>query len=333
MLLSIVIPIYNAQNYLEECLRSVSACKEQNVEVLLIEDGSTDKSKDICTRFVKEDNRFRLITKENEGVSVARNRGIEEAQGEYLMFLDADDYMETSAWDIILKDIAQYEKDFIAYSYFTLYEDGKTVEEQYQLEQELSFEREDAWNILLTTARFNTCWGKLFRRSTIIQNHILFPPGVKTGEDALFVLAYFKHCKSFLVHNKSILYYRQNELSAMNQTDVVSKLKDFERIYSYRRNYAEDLASKNIVTKMNNQFFCVITNLLLQEAIISSVQTCKEVFAKIASMDMVKEIVIQVRKNGELHRFKKLEFYLFRKKYYTCLVSYFKLKAKIGQYI
>lgn len=90
-MISIIIPVYNAEFYLEECLDSIKSQSHPDFEVLCVNDGSTDRSEEICERYVREDKRFRLYSQENSGVSVARNLGIEQAKGEYLCFVDSDD--------------------------------------------------------------------------------------------------------------------------------------------------------------------------------------------------------------------------------------------------
>ena len=102
IIISIIVPIYNVEEYLEECLESIRNQTYTNIEVILVNDGSTDGSKEICERFCQQDNRFKLVTQENQGASVARNRGVKESNGDYIMFVDSDDVVKDNIVEVLL---------------------------------------------------------------------------------------------------------------------------------------------------------------------------------------------------------------------------------------
>ena len=101
-MISVIVPVYNVEEYLEECLESIRKQTYQNIEVILVNDGSTDGSKEICERYCQQDPRFRLINKENQGLSIARNRGVKESNGEYIMFVDSDDVVKENIVEVLL---------------------------------------------------------------------------------------------------------------------------------------------------------------------------------------------------------------------------------------
>ena len=101
-MISVIVPVYNVEEYLEECLESIQYQTYTDIEVILVNDGSTDSSKEICERFCQEDSRFRLINQENKGQSAARNRGVKESIGEYLMFVDSDDVINKNVLEVLL---------------------------------------------------------------------------------------------------------------------------------------------------------------------------------------------------------------------------------------
>ena len=124
-MISIIIPVYNVENYLEECLKSVQSQTYTNIEVILVNDGSTDKSKLICERYCKEDRRFHLLNQENQGQSVARNMGVAASTGEFIAFVDSDDiilpnYLEMLMYymaedvDIVESQFTVSKKEFLA---------------------------------------------------------------------------------------------------------------------------------------------------------------------------------------------------------------------------
>ena len=101
-MISIIVPVYNVESYLKECLESIRQQTFTDIEVILVNDGSTDSSKEICERFCQADSRFRLINQENKGLSAARNRGVKESVGEYIMFVDSDDVINTKVLEVLL---------------------------------------------------------------------------------------------------------------------------------------------------------------------------------------------------------------------------------------
>ena len=110
-MISVIVPVYNAEKYLKECIRSILNQTIQNLELILVNDGSTDGSGYICDEYINKDNRIKVIHKENGGVSSARNMGISEATGEYFTFVDSDDYLEPNALEILYNDIIIYNAD------------------------------------------------------------------------------------------------------------------------------------------------------------------------------------------------------------------------------
>ena len=101
-MISVIVPVYNVEEYLEECLESIKNQTYTNIEVILVNDGSTDGSREICERFCQKDSRFKLINQENQGQSVARNRGFKESIGQYIMFVDSDDVINTNVLEVLL---------------------------------------------------------------------------------------------------------------------------------------------------------------------------------------------------------------------------------------
>ena len=101
-MISVIVPVYNVEEYLEECLESIRQQTFTDIEVILVNDGSTDGSREICEQYCEKDSRFRLINQENQGQSVARNRGVKESVGQYIMFVDSDDVINTSVLAVLL---------------------------------------------------------------------------------------------------------------------------------------------------------------------------------------------------------------------------------------
>lgn len=124
-ILSVIIPVYNIKNYLEECLNSVINQTLKEIEIILVDDGSTDGSAKICDDFASKDNRIIVVHQKNQGAGMARNAGIEIANGKYITFTDGDDYLETSAFETLIKAITSHNLDAIRLSYNTFKEVGQ----------------------------------------------------------------------------------------------------------------------------------------------------------------------------------------------------------------
>ena len=122
---SIIIPVYNAEEHLTKCVESVLAQTEKNIEIILIDDGSRDSSLDICQAYEKQDERVRVIHQENFGVSVARNRGIEIAVGEYIGFVDSDDWIQRDMYERLLKEAEETGAEVVMCDAITVYSNGK----------------------------------------------------------------------------------------------------------------------------------------------------------------------------------------------------------------
>lgn len=121
---SIIIPVYNAEKHLKKCIQSVLTQTEKDIEVILIDDGSKDESLHICQLYEKQDNRLRVIHQENSGVSAARNKGITLAKGEYIGFVDADDWIDCEMYRLMLGEAKKTDADVVMCDARTVYEDG-----------------------------------------------------------------------------------------------------------------------------------------------------------------------------------------------------------------
>lgn len=326
MKLTVIVPIYNAEKYLPTCLDSLVSCPLSDMECLLINDGSTDSSLHICNEYTGRDSRFRVIDKANEGVSIARNIGISHATGKYIMFLDADDYIDTNKWNKIVDAIA-LELDFIAFSYFTLYENKSVKEELFDIQSLSTNDTDSIRKILLGSSALNTCWGKLFKTELVLNNHISFPKGLRTGEDAIFVLDFLKMANHLLLINESILYYRQHGESVMHKLDIHSKISDFQQLYNYRRKMSDLWNNEELKAVMYREFLSVITNLLLIYSYKRKYSECNKVFKQLLNNEMIQNILTHVKPTYLKSHYKRLEFQLLNLNNSTILSSYFKFKS------
>lgn len=196
--ISIIIPIYNAEKSLRRCLDSILKLTFPNFELLLIDDGSKDSSGIICKEYASRDNRIKYIYQDNHGVSSARNKGIELASGDWITFIDADDYIEQNFCNIV--DSKESAKADLIINNIVNLQNGINVGGT-AFEQHLTSSKKEITkklNDLIHTNTFRAPWGKFFRRNLIIDNRIRYDESLHYAEDTIFNLNYLKYVSSFL---------------------------------------------------------------------------------------------------------------------------------------
>lgn len=328
--LSIIIPVYNASKYISACLDSIQACSMDTMECLMIDDGSSDDSALICQSYEEKDSRFRLIKKKNGGVSSARNKGLELAAGRYVMFMDADDYLDTSQWPLLMKHVQESENDFTAFAYTTLEEDGSTEKECFALGgADVSTDQAVAQELMYASSQFNTCWGKLFLKDIIDLHGISFRRDLPIGEDFIFTAEYFKHCRTFYISNESILYYRQHGDSAMHKYSMSEHLDFLKILFDFNKDCVLECGEVELIPKMYLYYFRMVTNLFLKFTIAyKKPEKIKNAYKEALERDLVKHI-LKHQEMRQMPILKKAELLLFRLKNITILKLYFGWKAKL----
>lgn len=210
-MISVIVPIYNAAQYLPELLKALYTQTEHDLEILLVNDGSTDASAYVCIAAVQNDSRIRYIYQENAGVSAARNHALSLAAGEYIAFLDADDSIDPTYFEKLLQACGNADISVCNVSVET--RDGERLFEFTAGDQTLA--AQDAMNLLLTRRGINSgpC-GKLFRREVITGLQF---PALKAYEDILFVRDAFVRAQTIASTSAVAYHYYQNAGSAMDQ--------------------------------------------------------------------------------------------------------------------
>lgn len=219
-LVTVIVPAYNTEKYIDKCLNSLLHQSYQEIEVIMIDDGSEDKTGNICEKYVKLDERFRLIKKKNTGVSDSRNVGISSANGKFLIFVDSDDYVTTDYIDTLVGEMKNVQLACAEYFFVKANQKYPHTTELASTERKLlsaanaidMLHRQDAFQGYL--------WNKIFLREIIIRENIRFDPHVKIWEDMLFCLKYLTKIDRVSYIGKPIYYYVQRENSAMNNNNT-----------------------------------------------------------------------------------------------------------------
>lgn len=219
-LVTVIIPAYNTEKYIEKCLDSLLQQSYPEIEVIMIDDGSKDKTGDICKKYAAQDNRFRLIQKKNTGVSDSRNVGIQEAKGKYLVFVDSDDYVAVDYIETLVEEMENVQ--LVCAEYF-LVKEKQEYPHTTELErtEQKTLKAKDAINMLHREVAFQGyLWNKIFLREVIVKEKIYFDPRVKIWEDMLFCLKYLTKIECIKYVGKPIYYYVQRDNSAVHDDSI-----------------------------------------------------------------------------------------------------------------
>lgn len=206
--ISVIVPVYNVEKYLKQCVESVLNQSFSDFEIVLINDGSTDNSGKICDSFVENNAKVKVIHKQNEGVGLARNSGLRQATGQYIYFLDSDDFVEPNFFDVLILN-TNTNPDIIQFGFNRLTKFGKYVNSSVPATMEiksLSIEKAQLSKILNSGCGL-AVWDKLIKRELLLENKIFFD-NKKRGEDFTFVTTLYHYTKTIVVLNKALVNYR-----------------------------------------------------------------------------------------------------------------------------
>ena len=209
-MVSIIVPIYNVESYLDECIHSIVKQTYTDWECILVNDGSTDKSGEICDTWAKKDQRLNVIHQTNQGVSSARNKGIQYAKGEYITFIDSDDWIEDDYIETLTKEIAKNSSELIVSGVIMNFKNGDTA--IYTPEHYLSFDlnEENIRHFIELNEKYllYSPYANLYHNKIIKGHDIKFKKDLSYGEDLLFNYQYLEHVKTITCINKSCYHYR-----------------------------------------------------------------------------------------------------------------------------
>lgn len=222
--ITVVIPVYNTEKYLKECINSLLNQTLKEIEFIFVNDGSTDSSQSIIESYQKNDSRITLVNQQNQGVSVARNRGIEKAQGEFIAFVDSDDYVKNDMYEALYNNAVKANADIVVSSFFKEI-DGSFITINLPFQDDKVFNsaeiKEKIIPYLIEKDGLNTSCTKLYRKNLLNKNSISFPQGVALGEDGWFNFKAFNAANNVYFTSYKGYYYR--EVSGSATRDIGTK--------------------------------------------------------------------------------------------------------------
>ncbi len=304
-LVSIIVPVYNALPHLENCIRSLAAQTWENIEILLIDDGSRDDSLALCRQYAAGDERIRVLSHENCGPSQTRNRGLQEAKGDYIVFSDADDIMEPDAVERMLAAAQQHHAQLVIGAYGRFHNDGESDFSTHRITPYSAALLEGSRDLalLFTEARTSlagvSIWAKLYDAHIIREHGITFPEGVSYEEDCCFNLQYYRHVEQAVALRHTVYHYRQvpTSLSKVYRPDTIPQLLNG---YQRRCEYLTAVGADELRPRLNAIMLIVFGNTCKKIALSGMNSGEKRnAYAALAEDKQVQQIVHSAPPTGE----------------------------------
>ncbi len=235
---SFIVPIYNVEAYLPKCLESISTQTHSNIEVLMVNDGATDSSREIAKKFSEIDNRFILIDRENGGLSAARNTGLSRATGQAVVFVDSDDFIEPEYTELCVNRLIETESDMVCCR--LQYDNPFTKEEHiygHNLPTHTLTDDDIIINALLVKDIHTPVWAKIYTRDFLSKHGLVFYEGI-VNEDALFTSQVSMHARRVAFVNRS-LYHSLERPGSISRSSQDRLIADMEKALNLVRQYME----------------------------------------------------------------------------------------------
>lgn len=232
-LVTVIIPVYNAEKTLRKCLGRVKNQSYDRLEVLLVDDGSTDGSQAICEEYCRKDSRFQLICQSHQGVAVGRNRAIAEAKGTYLQFCDSDDWMDREATQTLVAAAMQSGSELIVAGFYRVA--GQRVYEHSDIGISGIMTRDEFVEHMMRAPGnfyYGVLWNKLYKRSVIVRHMISCPADLSWCEDTSFNYHYLQHVTTVTVLKRAVYFYRKTKGSLSTSGITLSRtIRTRSRLY------------------------------------------------------------------------------------------------------
>ena len=242
-LVSIIVPVYNAEKYVRRCVDSILVQDYPNFELILMDDGSTDGSGEICDAYAGRDERVRVIHKENTGVSDTRNQALELAEGEYIQFLDSDDWIVPEATRLLVQAMEKNGCDMVISDFYRVA--GERLARKGDIEEARVLNRQEFAACMIENPAdfyYGVLWNKLYKRRIIEANQIRMDVSISWCEDFLFNLEYIRHASSFYALQVPIYYYVKRKGSLVSQgMSITNAMRMKINIFDYYNEFYKDV--------------------------------------------------------------------------------------------
>ncbi len=296
-LVSIVVPVYNVEKYINKCVNSLLNQTYKNIEIILVNDGSTDNSLAICLELAKKDKRIKVINKKNGGLSDARNKGIKSANGDYITFVDSDDWIDSDTIEIGINALLEDNSDLVIYGISNDYQDGST--KKYPPEKREKLEKKKALIYLNSYKGVNvSACNKIYRKSLF--DNIAFPYGKKC-EDYYIMYKIFDKCNtiSILPIVKYHYYQRTNSITHSSNVNMDFLYAAEEQVDYFKINH-------------NDILYAAITGYVFANIVIYNSKFVREIeFDRRKIQHDMKLYRKYINENKDLSKIRKIQYFVF----------------------
>lgn len=303
-MISVIVPIYNSEKYLKKCIDSIKNQTYKDLEIILVNDGSTDNSPKICDEYAKIDNRIKVIHQENGGLSAARNAGLKSASGEYITFVDSDDYIEDDTYEKVNSAIERFDSDLVFFREKSVDEQGRTIYINGDTPTGKIFEisKDDAAELIIGRLINGMC-DKVYKASVI--NDIFFKEGYMYGEDFMYNLL-------ALTRVKTVSYVDQIKYSYVSNSSSVTHK-------SFNKNSFNQVYFKDAVTEYVKEYFPDYLELCQKRSFLARLRICRPLYIENLQneyKDKVLEFNKYMKENfksvkGNLNVYEAVEYHLY----------------------
>lgn len=335
MSVSVIVPVYNAKSCLHRAVDSLLNQTVQDFEIILVDDGSTDGSSELCDQYERENDNILVVRQKNGGSSAARNAGISAARNEYVVFIDADDFFDCDAIEKIEEVIKKYHPDCICYGFRYVIGDDPQPDAIPGLENDKLLGRAyirstilpPLLNLIKDESRFifDFAWNKVYRQSILLEQNIRFDETRRTWEDRPFVVEYLKYCNSFYSFDRAFYNYVQT----VGSLSTKYYLNFFDIVLENYRHYTEWYAGEyDFDNQYSNDYWCrSIENMMLR-----SLQQTKD-------CDRIRENILRILVDSQVQHWYKMRIpqdkwerkasQLVEKEKYVDIVELYRHKLKV----
>ena len=303
-LISVIIPVYNVSKYLNKCLESICSQTYNNLEIITINDGSTDDSLSILKEWKKKDKRIIVVDKKNGGLSSARNAGIEKATGKYIMFIDSDDFADKKLVESLYKNIIKYNKKISICNRYYYYEDGTKKLRFKDNDTTINLDQKQAFINLINFIDFDmSAWGKLYDINLF--NDIRFPEG-KLCEDYYIMYKLFDKSDGVVYSSSPLIYYLQQRKGSITKKNTIN----YDYIYACKNQMDFICENYTELSEYAKSSYCLSYFTVFNKVLINGGNIEKDFIKEMKNV--IKEYHKYVKKNKYISKSRKIQIYIFR---------------------
>jgi len=251
-IISVIVPVYNAELYLKRCINSITTQTYQKLEIILINDGSTDNSLNICHELAQTDKRIKVINQKNRGVSYTRNQGINKATGEYLLFVDSDDFIDTNYINKMYQELKNNHYEIVISGMTFCDEKENIIKKELYKKENQELKLDNIIDDVINTLYFCSACKTIISKKLITNNNLQFNEELSYGEDFSFSYQLLKRASKIGYLSDTGYYYRQNSTSLTHKTNIEKIKKYFsDNLVVFSQFDNSTLVANRVYTKLN----------------------------------------------------------------------------------